>query len=288
MYRRVSVRRLATSAESAPRDIGMPTPLSVGFNMKYSVGCGGINVAGGEQRPLVVMAGWMGAKESQLKPYLKFYHEKNFDALYFAVGPKHVLSPDSAMEHMEFVLSSVADNKGEIGDPSKIVFHHFSMGGYLYGQALIAMQNNPEKFNKVKNKICAQIFDSPPDFNSIATGLSASIGINSVPIKKAVAMAANAYLAATADNVGVKHRAASAAFHGNSTPAPALWYYSKADPVSLYTDCETVCGKWRAAGIEVEECVWDHTPHIQHGRLDPDRYFGTLERFLTKNNIIVS
>lgn len=37
---------------------------------------------------------------------------------------------------------------------------------------------------------------------------------------------------------------------------------------------------------QVEECVWEHTPHIQHGRVDPERYFGTLDKFLKKNSII--
>lgn len=293
MYRRVSAlqvrtRCVSSSAHSTQpvtaRDMRIPTPLSVGFNMKYQAA--GSVTAGESPRPLVCMAGWMGAKESQLKAYLKFYRERNIDVLYFAVGPKHVLFPDSAMRHMEHVLDSMAFPKGEIKEPSKILFHHFSMGGYLFGQALLAMRNHAEKYAPIRQKICGQIFDSPPDFNSISTGLSESFGISSIPVKKAIAAVANGYLSLTADNVGVKHRAASAAFHGNSILAPALWYYSKADPVSLWSDCEEVCAKWRQRGIDVEQCVWEHTPHIQHGRLDPEKYFGTLDRFLQKHDVI--
>jgi hypothetical protein len=135
----------------------------------------------------------------------------------------------------------------------------------------------------VRKKIGAQIFDSPPDFSSIATGLSKSMGIGGIG-EKAVELAALTYLKATENTVGVQHRAASEAFHNNDVPAPSLWFYSKADPVSRWDDCTVVTGKWKDKGIEVENCTWEHTPHIQHGRIDPEKYFGTLDRFLTKHH----
>lgn len=54
-------------------DINMPTPLSLGFNIKYQPGehsSGDVK----KKRTIAVVAGWMGAKEKQMKPYLKFYH----------------------------------------------------------------------------------------------------------------------------------------------------------------------------------------------------------------------
>jgi hypothetical protein len=68
------------------------------------------------------------------------------------------------------------------------------------------------------------------------------------------------------------------------TPAPSLWFYSKSDPVARWEDCEIVMNKMRSKGTIVEQCVWDNTPHIQHARLDPDRYFNTLETFLKTHN----
>ena len=39
-------------------------------------------------------------------------------------------------------------------------------------------------------------------------------------------------------NDKILKRASSAAFHDNVITAPALWFYSKADPVARYQDCE--------------------------------------------------
>lgn len=61
---------------------------------------------------------------------------------------------------------------------------------------------------------------------------------------------------------------------------------SKADPVADWKDCVTVINKWRASGTIVEECVWEDTPHIQHARYDPERYYGTLEKFLIAHKCI--
>jgi len=317
----------------------MPTPLSLGYDMKYHAAPGNHGLGA---RPIVVIAGWMGAKERQMRPYLNFYHERNIDTISFAVGPNHVLFPEKAMQQMEAVLNCVADAhkqqedagpKATIGQPSAILFHHFSVGGFLYGQAIQAMQAHSH-LNSFPTTIKAQIFDSPPDYQNIPKGISRSMGIGGI-VEKVIEKFAEAYLKITYDSAGVMHRASSHAFHENKIPAPALWFYSKADPVCDWKDCITVTDKWKAKGIDVsgvstfinyaytiishficksvhyppciscllrmhllthvplychcaqvEECVWEHTPHIQHGRVDPERYFGTLDKFLKKNSII--
>lgn len=65
------------------------------------------------------MAGWMGAKERQMKPYLSFYHDKGIDTLSFAVGPNHVLFPNEAKKQMNSVLRAahVHDEKNQISKP---------------------------------------------------------------------------------------------------------------------------------------------------------------------------
>lgn len=147
------------------------------------------------------------------------------------------------------------------------------------------MKHCPEQYEVVRTNIKAQIFDSPPDYNSIALGISKSMGLSGI-LEKGVEKSANLVLHLTQDTIGKQHRAASEAFHENSCPAPSLWFYSKADPVSRWDDCITVTRKWAEKGTDVEHCTWDDTPHIQHGRLYPDKYFGTLASFLEKNQLL--
>ena len=83
----ISTILLSTNVKD--KDLAMPTPLSIGFDVKYHKS----DAITTGPRPLCIVAGWMGAKERQLKPYLSFYHKRGIDTLSFAVGPNHVLFP---------------------------------------------------------------------------------------------------------------------------------------------------------------------------------------------------
>lgn len=107
------------------------------------------------------------------------------------------------------------------------------------------------------------------------------------PLSKAVELGLGTYLRLAAHTaVGRGHNEASEAFHGNTIPAPSLWFYSKADVVADWRRIEEVQGKWRDRGIVAEQCCWDDSPHIQHGRVYPERYFGALAQFLEKHGVV--
>lgn len=107
------------------------------------------------------------------------------------------------------------------------------------------------------------------------------------PLSTAVEMGLSSYLAVAAHtSVGRSHEAASLAFHGNTVQAPSLWFYSKADLVADWQRIEQVQDKWRSRGTPVEQCRWDDSPHIQHGRVDPERYFGALGTFLERHGVV--
>jgi len=252
---------------------GMPTPMSLGMDITFQAN------DDASTKKLAIICGWMGAKPKQLKTYNAYYLDKGFSTLTFAVGPQHVLKPESALD----LMRTIVDESLAL-DPKIIAFHNFSVGGYLFGQMLRVLEGHERKTDFV-SRVKSQVFDSPPDFRGIAAGVGASMGANPF-VAKPVEYLIRGYLKAVENTAGVEHRASSAHFHGNTIRAPSLWFYSLADPVANYEDCLTVINKWRAGGTEVEEVVWEHTPHIQHGRKDPERYFGSLDLFLARHGLI--
>jgi hypothetical protein len=235
----------------------------------------------GSNKTLVIFCGWMSSTDKQLKTYLKYYHERNFNTLQFSVGPEHVFNAKAGTKHMTDILDITINTI----KPNQILFHHFSIGGFLYGQMLRVLKENPSKYEtEINDKICGQIFDSPPDMNSIPEGLAAHVFPQEHnPLRSVVKFFVELFMRMTASTNGIEWKASSNAFHNNYiTHAPSLWYYSKADPVSRYEDCEQVIKTWESLGIDVTTCRWEHTPHIQHARKDPDRYFGELDKFLNK------
>lgn len=108
----------------------------------------------------------------------------------------------------------------------------------------------------------------------------------SIPVQKAIELCLRGILKITENTSGVHHRAASVAFHDNMITSPAMWFYSKADPVTCPDKCEEIVQKWKNKGMQVESCVWEDTPHVQHARFDPERYFMELEKFLINSKVI--
>ena len=226
----------------------------------------------------------MSSTDRQLKRYLDYYHQNGIDTLQFSVGTSHVFNPREGMLHMEYILQTTLDLQ-----PQNIVFHHFSIGGFLYGQMLRIFKSSPNnQYDEVIPKIKGQIFDSPPDMHSIPEGLAAHFfPSKSHPLHFLVKICVEMYMKLTAESNGREWKASSEIFHANFlTHAPSLWYYSTADPVSRYEDCEKVRESWKGLGMDVTAVRWDNTPHIQHGRKDPDRYFGELDIFLRKIEVI--
>ena len=266
------------------RDLQMPTPLSLGFDITFQKAPN--SAKAGKPRSTAVVCGWLGAKPRQLKVFIDYYNKRGFDVVSFAVGPKHVLFPKTALSHMQKVIDVASAPEGPSKPSERIVFHHFSVGGYLFGRMLEVLQQNKSKYPHFEGLIKAQIFDSPPDIAGVPAGLAASMGIKNAVAAKLIELVVRTYLAVTASTSGIEHSKASESFHNNYLVAPSLWFYSKADPVANYRDCEIVIGKWLKRGTAVETCVWEDSKHIQHAKKDPVRYFDTLEDFMKKHRVL--
>ena len=105
----IGTRALSSNKGLQPneKDVQMPTPLSIGFDITFQQANSNSPNPDGARRPLAVVAGWLGAKPRQLKPYLEFYHKNNIDTLSFAVGPHHILFPTKAEEQMVRIVCAV-------------------------------------------------------------------------------------------------------------------------------------------------------------------------------------
>ena len=148
------------------------------------------------------------------------------------------------MENVLDTLKSAKNNK--LSSPN-VLFHSFSMGGFLFGQCLRSMDAQPDTYGEYKHLIKAQILDSPPDMGSIAFGISKGINLPK-GLEKPVESLVNLFLKATESTTGVEYEASRQAFFRNEAKSPALWFYSKSDPISRWQDCEYVWKRWQKQG----------------------------------------
>lgn len=58
---------------------------------------------------------------------------------------------------------------------SPIVLHGFSVGAYLWGEVLVHATVEKERYQKVMNRICGQIWDSSVDVTEIHIGVPKAV-----------------------------------------------------------------------------------------------------------------
>nr|XP_016442205.1 PREDICTED: transmembrane protein 53-A-like [Nicotiana tabacum]XP_016442206.1 PREDICTED: transmembrane protein 53-A-like [Nicotiana tabacum]XP_016442207.1 PREDICTED: transmembrane protein 53-A-like [Nicotiana tabacum]XP_016442208.1 PREDICTED: transmembrane protein 53-A-like [Nicotiana tabacum]XP_016442209.1 PREDICTED: transmembrane protein 53-A-like [Nicotiana tabacum]XP_016442211.1 PREDICTED: transmembrane protein 53-A-like [Nicotiana tabacum]XP_016442212.1 PREDICTED: transmembrane protein len=142
-----------------------------------------------KSRTVVVLLGWLGAKQKHLKRYAEWYASRGYHAIIFTFPMSEILSYQvggKAEQDIELLVNHLADWLEE-EHGKNLVFHTFSNTGWLtYGVIL-------EKFQKqdpiLMTRIKGCIFDSAPvaapDPQVWASGFSAAfLKKNSVATKR--------------------------------------------------------------------------------------------------------
>ncbi|XP_005111442.1 transmembrane protein 53-B [Aplysia californica] len=227
-------------------------------------------------RPLILLFGWMLAKQKHLNKYGNMYHSKGFDVLSLKMRPGQVLIPQRAQDTVEHLLSVLEDSSLA---QKPLMVHGFSVGGYMYGEMLVKLRQQRARWQGICDRMTGQIFDSPVDYEGIAPGFSRVLVKNRLG-QKLLLNTLEGYLKLFQKPITRHYLASSQAFHDNNLRLPSLMLYSRADPIGVDTRIELVIKKWKAAGIPVMSRCWESSPHVSHFHRHPDEYVEAVLGFL--------
>ena len=246
-------------------------PILVNSNMSFRPG--GVQ---NDERPLVLVYGWLAAKAKHMHKYGDFYVGKGFDVLHIKVKPNQILWPTLAQGVVSQLLDFVKTPE-HIHKP--ILVHGFSVGGYLYGETLVKVINDPE-YQDVGKRIQGQIFDSPVDFEGVPRGTG--MALSNVPVvQKSIKLSLEMFLAMFKNQTQKHYHKSSAAFHNNELQIPSLMLHSKSDRVGIVGPILTVCNGWEKSGVQVYRKCWDDSKHVSHFAKYPVEYISELNKFIT-------
>ncbi|XP_041365389.1 transmembrane protein 53-A-like [Gigantopelta aegis] len=229
-----------------------------------------------QTRPLVLLFGWMLAKKRHLDKYGNLYISKGFDVLSISVHPTQVLRPTSAQRVVTNVLDLVKDGSLE---RKPLLVHGFSVGGYVYGEMLIKLQQEADKYGTIRDRLVGQVFDSPVDFEGVPNGFANILASNKLT-QAAIKSTLELYMRVFEKTITKHYLQSSGAFHENELNLPSLMLYSKTDPIGVADRIELVMSKWKSKGIPVHTKCWDNTPHVSHFHRHPDEYVEAILAFL--------
>ncbi|KAI3812304.1 hypothetical protein L1987_17011 [Smallanthus sonchifolius] len=252
---------------------------------------------------VVVLLGWLGAKQKHLKKYADWYTSKGFHVITFTFPMAEVLSSQvggKAEQHVDLLVNHLAEwLEEEYG--KKLVFHTFSNTGWLiYGAMLEKFQRQDHTLmDRIKGCIVDSAPVAAPDPQVWASGFSAAF------LKKN-SIAAKGYR--NTDDIAVKPTMSEAAllvilekFFGvvlnlpavnqrlsnvlvqlksGQPTCPQLYIYSSADKVIPAGSVESFIEVQQRTGRVVRSCNFKSTPHVDHFRHEPELYTAQLSQFL--------
>ncbi|XP_019186821.1 PREDICTED: transmembrane protein 53 [Ipomoea nil] len=286
----------------------LPKPSSIDVS-----GCS--DCSSSKSRTLVILLGWLGAKQRHLKRYAEWYNSKGFHAVTYTFPLPEILSYQvgGKTEHdVELLVNHLADWLEE-EHGKNLVFHTFSNTGWLiYGVILEKLQ---KQYPTLKERIKGCIVDSAPvaaaDPQVWASGFSAAfLKKNSFATKGFVNLSephsettvaartvVDARPAVTEAalllvlekffevvlNLPTVNRRLSDVLNlltSQQPSCPQLYIYSTADKVIPAGSVESFIEGQRRTGREVRACNFISTPHVDHFRNHPELYTSELAQFL--------
>ncbi|KAK7280635.1 hypothetical protein RJT34_25700 [Clitoria ternatea] len=268
-----------------------------------------------KSRTVVVLLGWLGARQKHLKKYAEWYTSKGFHVITFTFPMGEILSyqPGGKAEQSIHLLVDHLAEWLEGENEKNLVFHTFSNTGWLtYGVILEHLENqDPSIIKRIKGCIVDSAPVAYPDPQVWASGFSAAfLKKNSVATKGRVFSDESGIKVSIGsdETLGLKPAATEAALllllkkffevilylpsvnrrlsdvlsmlSSKQPNCPQLYMYSSADRVIPANSVESFVEAQRRAGHDVRACNFVSSPHVDHFRNDPKLYTSQLSQFL--------
>ena len=195
-----------------------------------------------------------------------------FKPIIFQVQVNQLLFPQKTQKMAEKVLDTVATEQSD----RPLMVHGFSVGGYVFGEFLVKMLQNPEKYANIPPRLQGLIFDSVVDMNGIPVGVSKAATQNRA-YQKIIESALSLHL----KTPSAKHYdLSSATFKENAFEIPSLLMYSHKDPVVEPDKIEAIASSWRERGINAYTKFWNDAQHVSLFLKHPDEYTDSVKQFI--------
>ncbi|KAL8138039.1 hypothetical protein V2J09_004040 [Rumex salicifolius] len=266
-----------------------------------------------KSKTVVVLLGWLGAKQKHLNRYAEFYTSRGFHAVTFTFPMSDVLSYQVGGK-AEREIESLAEHLTDWLDEEQgknLVFHTFSNTGWLtYGVILDNIQKqDPSLTVRIKGCIVDSAPVAAPDPQVWASGFSAAfLKKQSVATRGSPNLQEHTKQTATYTVLEHKPAATETALlvvleklfnvvlnfpsvnrrlsdvmgilSSNQPKCPQLYIYSSADRVIPAKSVESFMDEQRRSGHEVRACNFVSSPHVDHFRNNPQLYKSQLTQFL--------
>lgn len=147
---------------------------------------------------------------------------------------------------------------------SKILLHGFSIGGYIWGECLVMMDRDREKYRNLIDRIVGQIWDSAADIVNITNGGPKAIFPDSPKLEESMRKYMHYHFATFSESATQHYLRASQAIYNSFVQAPVLIFVSKNDLIGDEPANWRIIQHWRSRNFHVTWKCFDDSPHVGH------------------------
>jgi len=235
------------------------------------------------EKPLVLVLAWLQAKHKHLKKYAELYTNQGYDVLVAQITPWQLLWPVKGTQVVAFDIVKFLNNNESY---TPMIIHGFSVGGYLWGECMVHMARDLDKYTPLLNRISAQIWDSAADITEIPVGVPKALFPKNETLENALRSYMLYHLKTFHDVATIHYMRSSQLFHFSLVQAPALFLVSKTDPVGAVDSNQRVREALESKGISVTWKCWDKSPHVGHFTKHREEYIESLFNHLNSANLL--
>lgn len=223
----------------------------------------------GFDKPTVLIFSWLNAKQKHLAKYAKLYTDQGFEVVVANLTPWQLLWP---MKGSQLVAAEIVKLLKNNEFKNGVVFHGFSVGGYLWGECLVLIARDLANYQVVLDRVKAQIWDSAADITEIPEGVPRALFPRNPTLQNALRKYMLYHMKAFHEPATSHYIRSSQMFHTNLLRCPALFLVSKTDPVGTELANGRVRDSWESSGVKCTFHCWDRSPHVSHFQKHPAEY----------------
>ncbi|GAB1861653.1 hypothetical protein CAJAP_02732 [Camponotus japonicus] len=234
-------------------------------------------------RPLLVILTWLLSKRQHVMKFVNLYMEQGFDVAVVSLTPWQLMWPTKGSRLVAAdLLTFLKQNESY----QQILLHGFSVGGYMWGEALDLMESNKEKYSGIVDRIVGQVWDSIADVREITIGLPHAVFPKNVMLQSMFRKYMEYHMKTFYQQATQHYIRSSQVFHSARIRVPALLFVSRSDPIGTVSSNLTLHDEWESAGIKTYVKIFEESPHVAHFYTYPKEYIAELYAFLQKLNLI--
>ncbi|XP_052437605.1 transmembrane protein 53 isoform X2 [Carassius gibelio] len=240
------------------------------------------SVSAAHPKPILLMLPWLGSRPQTIDKYCEIYFRMGFDVLVVESEVSQFLWPRWGLEYGGRVLELL---ESERFSQRPLLVHAFSIGAYTFGQMLVHVAKDTQRYQGLTNRIRGHIYDSlvMGSLEHMVNGLGKTLLPRMEGLVKSTSIM---YFRAFKHQTVDYYDTVISVFWNTPVMAPGLFFYSENDALCDYKSLEKMVEFWRSSGQTVESRKWKESVHAGHLRTHPQDYVSTLEYFVQSLNMV--